>query len=210
MSEEISLEYNPKGITLQSGVVSSVSGGALGSASAGVQKVLAQADIAGGILVDIIGVGGVPTSSGGNPLIAASVEQVFSPSITSGAVYSSGFCLGAPVTISNGGSLRDISVDWNTSQTVALSCLVLRGSCSTATTLLDHSAANIAAADVGKVIGAVTLTSGIIPGASGTFWIATGVDMVVSSGAQIVLIAGGTMNSAGGATSGLTIGAGIV
>lgn len=209
MSEEISLEYNPKGMpALQSGVVSSVSGGALGSASAGVQKTLAQADINGALLVNVAAAGSA--SAGANPIIGAAIEQVSSPSITSGAVYSSGFCLGAPVTISNGGSLRDISVGWNTSQTVALSCLVLRGSCSTATTLLDHSAANIAVGDAGKVIGAVTLTSGIIPGASGTTWLATGVDIVVSSGAQIVLIAGGTMNSAGGATSGLTVGAGIV
>lgn len=211
MSEKIAGEYNPAGApTLQSGVVTGTSGGATVSGSAGIQTTNLQTDIKGALLVDLVGAGGVPTSSGANPIIGASVEQVFSPTITSGAVYSSGMCLGAPVTITNGGSLRDISVDWNTSQTSALSGLILRGSPSTATVLLDHSAANIALADAGKVIGPVTFTSSIIPGASGTNWIATGIDMVVSSGAQIVLIAGGTMNSAGGTTSGLTIGAGIV
>lgn len=151
-----------------------------------------------------------PTSSANPmPVSAPSTEQVFSPSITSAAVYSSGVCLGAPSTIVNGGSLRHLSVDWNTSQTQTISALVLRAA-TVSSTLTDHTAASIAAADVGKVIGGAVLSATVMPGASGTVWSATGIDIVVSSGAQVVLIAGGTMNSAGAATSGLTVGAGVV
>jgi hypothetical protein len=145
-----------------------------------------------------------------SPVSATAAEQVFSPAITSGGVYSAGYCLGAPQTITSGGSLRHLSVDWNTSQTQNLSALVFRAA-PASSTLVDHSAASIAAADVGKVVdGGLVLSATVLPGGSGTVWLASGIDLVVSSGAQIQIVAGGTMNPAGAATSGLTIGAGIV
>lgn len=157
----------------------------------------------------IINGGAVVTSANPLAVSAGSAEQVFSPSITSAGVYSSGMCIGLPQTITSGGSLRHLSVDWNTSQTQVISALVFRAA-TVSSTLTDHTAASVGAADVGKVVGGAVLSATVIPGGSGTVWSATGIDIVVSSGAQVALIAGGTMNSAGAATSGLTVGAGIV
>lgn len=152
------------------------------------------------------------TDLNGNVALAAGNEQTGSPSITSAGVYSSGNVIGTPVTILSGGVLIDLSISWNTSQTQNISAVLLRGALpTTSSTLKDHSAATIVGADYSAVLhGGILLTPTVAPGALVTTFNAGGINLVVSSGAQIIAIAGGTMNSAGAATSGFVIAAGIV
>ena len=142
-------------------------------------------------------------------------ELVVAPTVSSGAVYSSGVCIAGAIPLSGGfisgasaASLRHLSIDLAVSTAQNITATILRGAVSTASTVADHTATSIGAADAGKVIGQEVLTPQQAPGNAATVYRQTGLDYVVPSGGFIVLTAGGaiTMPSA----SGMTVGAGLV
>jgi hypothetical protein len=156
------------------------------------------------------------TISGGVAVpMGPTTEVVVAPTVSSGATYSSGVCIGGAIALSGGfvsgtnaASLRHLSIDLAVSTAQNITATILRGAVTSASTVIDHTVTSIGAADAGKVIGQEVLTPLQAPGNAATVYRQTGLDYVVPAGGTIVLTAGGaiTMPSA----SGLTVGAGLV
>lgn len=146
-------------------------------------------------------------------------EVVSYVSTTSAQVFSSGQSIGGQIAISGGGfiigateaSLRDLTIGIQGSQAASLSAYVLRGAASSPSVVSNGSAVSFGSGDAKQVMGPpLVLPPTVLPGGSATVYGQTGIDLVVPSGGQVVLVPSASVTlPAAASSSGVTVGIGL-